>query len=113
MYMAIGRHEHRPFRAKRSKDRVETASFDKRARCRDNFAVGCDWHSCGVGELAPVRFKEIGAAVADVIAALGVDDYPCPGLSRGPDDLESDTLSQHAFAVIRDNDDGVVGHKLA
>ena len=75
--------------------------------------VGGYRHSRGMSQLAPVRLYQIGAAIAYVIATLRVDDDIGAGLARRPDDLERHPFGQHAFGVIRDDDDGMVGHQLA
>ena len=110
---AVGRRPAPTLGAERGENRVEAAPFDQRAGGRDDLAVGRNRHSRGVGELAPVRLQQIGAAIADVIAALRVDDDPRAGLARRPDDLERHPFGQHALGVIRDDDDRMVGHKLA
>ena len=113
MGRAVGRDQHRPFRAERGQNRVEAATLDQRAGGRDDLVVGRHGHSRGVGEFAPVRLYQVGAAISYLIAALRVYDDPGAGLARRPDNLERHPLGQHALGVIRDDDDRMVGHKLA
>ena len=66
-----------------------------------------------MGQFAPVWLYQIGTAISYVIATLRVDDDTGIGLARRPDDLERHPFGQHALGVIRDDDNRMVGHKLA